>query len=328
LPGPTFTQDKKGIIMSGFLTSATSYQILIVDDTPANIDILRDTLSTEGYSISAAPNGEEALDIVHRSLPDLVLMDVSMPGLDGYEVCEKIKSNISTRDIPVIFVTAKNSAADIAKGFDVGGVDYITKPIQVKEVISRIKTHLEYSTLLKRNEMLITKLREANNQLDKASKSDPLTGLSNRRDVNAKIEAELVRFKRNKNSFSLILGDIDFFKKINDTYGHNAGDYVLIKISKLMAKAVRDQDVVARWGGEEFLFFLPETDINGGSKLAENIRKKVEAEEFCYDQRTIAVTMSFGVGISKPRLSMEELLKEADDSLYKAKETGRNKVVC
>jgi diguanylate cyclase (GGDEF)-like protein len=314
--------------LSNFLMTPDSYQVLIVDDTPANIDILKKVLAAEGYGLSIAHSGEVALDIVSRSLPDLILMDVTMPGLDGFETCQKIKSDPSTRDIPIIFVTANNDTEDIVKGFDVGGVDYITKPYQLKEVLSRIKTHLQNRTLIKRNALLIADLRESNNKLDIMSRTDPLTGLSNRRDVNEKIEAELVRFERNKNPFSLILGDIDHFKKINDTFGHDAGDYVLVQVAQLMTQSIRRQDVVARWGGEEFLIFLPETNIAGGLKLAEDIRQKIEVEEFCFDQKNIAVTMSFGVCISEAKLPSKSLVKKADDCLYKAKETGRNKIVC
>jgi diguanylate cyclase (GGDEF)-like protein len=313
--------------LNDFILSASSYQVLIVDDIPANIDILKSVLADEGYNISVATSGELALNIIPRSLPDLILMDVMMPGLNGFETCQKIKSDPSTRDIPIIFVTAKNETEDIVKAFDVGGVDYITKPYQYKEVLSRIKMHLQNRTLIKRNEKLISDLREANTRLDKLSRKDPLTSLSNRRDVNEKIEAELVRFKRNKTPFSLLLGDIDHFKKTNDTFGHDAGDYVLVQVAKLMTQAIRRQDVVARWGGEEFLIFLPETGLDGGLKLAEDIRQKIETEEFCFNQKKITVTMSFGACISEATLPLVALVKKADEGLYKAKETGRNQVI-
>lgn len=313
--------------MNSVLDTLLASHILIVDDTPANVDILKVILSREGYNVSMAPNGEVALKVIPRSMPDLILMDVMMPGLNGFEVCEKLKADEATKDIPVIFFTAKSETDDIVKAFDVGGVDYITKPYQYREVLSRIKTHLENQTLLKCNVLLVEQLQKANAELDKSSRTDSLTGLSNRRDVNEKIAQELIRFARNEKDFSLILGDIDHFKKINDTYGHEAGDYVLTKISTLMVDAVRRQDLVSRWGGEEFLIVLPETELAGGTKVAENIRQKIESEKFIYNEQVINVTMSFGVCGSAPELSMDKLVKKADDNLYQAKETGRNKVV-
>jgi len=309
------------------LDTLLASHILIVDDTPANVDILKVILSREGYNVSMAPNGEVALNVIPRSMPDLILMDVMMPGLNGFEVCEKLKVDEATKEIPVIFVTAKSETEDIVKAFDVGGVDYITKPYQYREILSRIKTHLQNQTLLKNNLLLVEQLLKVNVELDKASRTDSLTGLSNRRDANEKIGQEMVRSARNEKSFSLVLGDIDHFKKINDTYGHEAGDFVLTKVSRLMVDAVRRQDLVSRWGGEEFLIVLPETELAGGAILAENIRQKIESEKFVYNEQTMNVKMSFGVCSSGSELSMDELIKKADDNLYRAKEAGRNKVV-
>jgi len=313
--------------LNSILDTLLASHVLIVDDTPANVDILKVILSREGYNVSMAPNGEVALKVIPRSMPDLILMDVMMPGLNGFEVCEKLKADEATKEIPVIFVTAKAETDDIVKAFDVGGVDYITKPYQYREVLSRIKTHLQNQSLLKCNVLLVEQLQKANIELDKSSRTDSLTGLSNRRDANEKIEKELIRFARNKKDFSLVLGDIDHFKKTNDTYGHEAGDCILTKVSRLMVDAVRAQDLVSRWGGEEFLIVLPETELAGGATLAENIRQKIEAEEFVYKEQKINVSMSFGVCSSAPELSMDELVKKADDNLYRAKEAGRNKVV-
>ncbi|PIR01294.1 MAG: diguanylate cyclase response regulator [Nitrospinae bacterium CG11_big_fil_rev_8_21_14_0_20_45_15] len=313
--------------MNSPLDTLLASHILIVDDTPANVDILKVILSREGYNVSMAPNGEVALNVIPRSMPDLILMDVMMPGLNGFEVCEKLKVDEATKEIPVIFVTAKSETEDIVKAFDVGGVDYITKPYQYREILSRIKTHLQNQTLLKNNLLLVEQLLKVNVELDKASRTDSLTGLSNRRDANEKIGQEMVRSARNEKSFSLVLGDIDHFKKINDTYGHEAGDFVLTKVSRLMVDAVRRQDLVSRWGGEEFLIVLPETELAGGAILAENIRQKIESEKFVYNEQTMNVKMSFGVCSSGSELSMDELIKKADDNLYRAKEAGRNKVV-
>ncbi|MBT5549872.1 MAG: diguanylate cyclase [Nitrospina sp.] len=287
--------------------------ILIVDDVQANITILERTLASVGYNISVAFNGQKALDLVPKLKPDLILLDIMMPGIDGYEVCRRLKQSDVSKYIPVIFITAKGDTESIVEGFDVGAVDFIMKPFKVKEVCARVHTHLTLSAAL--------------NKLIQDSETDPLTGLFNRRTFLKRIEEEAMRFRRYQKPFSILFGDIDFFKKINDTYGHAAGDAVLINISNILKTEKREIDQVARWGGEEFLILLPETDVAGAVQHGNKIREMISAKPFIYEGQEINITMSFGVSIYNGDTSIEKTIDLADQRLYRAKESGRNKVV-
>ncbi len=295
--------------------------VLLVDDTPANLDVLWKTLEADNYRVYIAKNGEQAIKMAFQIKPDLILLDIMMPGLDGFETCEQLKLNEETKNIPVIFITAKSDHEDIVRGFSLGGVDYVTKPFRQEEVCARVRTHLRLKKALEEKENLIEKLKIS-------SKTDPLTNLLNRRGVTERIEIEMKRFERNKKCFSIILSDIDHFKNVNDTHGHEAGDQVLIEVGIIIKENCRKQDVASRWGGEEFLVKLPETDLEGGKLLAEKIRKEIELHDFIYQQQKIPVTMSFGISVFTENVkSIEDCIRQADNCLYKAKETGRNKVV-
>jgi diguanylate cyclase (GGDEF)-like protein len=292
---------------------ADSMTIMIVDDTKENINVLRKTLSRIGCKISVALDGKMALDLIPKLKPDLVLLDVMMPEIDGFEVCRRLKEDEELENIPVIFITAKGDVEDIVDGFEAGAVDFIMKPFRQEEVLARVKTHLTLSAAIKK--------------LLHDSETDPLTGLYNRRTFLKRIENEAMRFKRSQKPFSLLFGDIDFFKKINDTYGHSAGDDVLIKISNLLNTEKREIDQVARWGGEEFLILLPETDLKGAVQLGNKIREKISAQPIVYEGQEIHVTMSFGASKFNGEIPVDKTIDLADQRLYKAKESGRNKVV-
>ena len=292
---------------------ADSMTIMIVDDTKENINVLRRTLTTVGCRISVALNGKMALDLIPKLKPDLVLLDVMMPDMDGYEVCRRLKENPDLQNIPVIFITAKGDIEDVVEGFEAGAVDFIMKPFRQEEVLARVRTHLTLSAALKK--------------LIQDSETDPLTGLFNRRTFMKRIENEAARFKRSKKPFSILFGDIDFFKKINDTFGHSAGDAVLVSISKLMDTEKREIDQIARWGGEEFLILLPETGLNGAVLLGNKIREKISAQSIMHEGKEIKVTMSFGASIYNGETPIDKTIDLADQRLYRAKESGRNKVV-
>jgi diguanylate cyclase (GGDEF)-like protein len=287
--------------------------IMIVDDTKENISVLRNVLENEGYKIGIALSGEKALELVPKLKPGLILLDLMMPGIDGYETCRRLKENPQTKDITVIFITAKNDSDDIIKGFEFGGVDYITKPFKEKEVCVRVKTHIELQTVMKKLTFL--------------SSNDPLTGLLNRRSFSEQLEKEFSRVNRGNKSFSLVFSDIDFFKKINDQYGHDAGDEVLRQVSKLLKYEKRVIDFVCRWGGEEFLLLLPETDKDGGRIFAEKIRSKIEELSIIHDGQNIPITMSFGVSAFTNQPAYLDVIKDADLKLYEAKQRGRNRVI-
>lgn len=296
-------------------------KVLMVDDTPANLDILGHIMKMGGLDLSVAPNGEKALQIISKQQPDLILMDVMMPGMDGFEVCKQLKSDESTRDIPIIFVTARVETSDIVKGFTVGGVDYISKPFREEEVLARIGSQLSLRKLAYEKEELIKRL-------DSLSRIDPLTKLSNRRDIFEKLEYEQSKYERYGNEFSIIMCDIDYFKKINDQFGHDVGDHVLRDVAEILQNSVRKVDYIARWGGEEFLAVLTETSLLGAAQVAEKIRVSVEKHKYELDQDMDPVTMSFGVAchVGKDG-TIDGLIKTADELLYKAKERGRNCVV-
>jgi diguanylate cyclase (GGDEF)-like protein len=297
----------------GKLFPPESMTILIVDDTEANIKILQRALADVGYNISVAFNGQMALDLIPKVKPDLILLDVMMPGINGYEVCKRLKEDEELKNIPVIFITAKGETEDVVEGFDLGAVDFIMKPFKLNEVCARVHTHLTLSAALKK--------------LIQDSETDPLTGLYNRRTFLKRIENEAVRFKRNQKPFSILFGDIDFFKKINDTYGHAAGDAILVNISNILNTEKREIDQVARWGGEEFLILLPETDITGAVQHGNKIRELISAKPFIYEEQEIQITMSFGVSKYDGDNTIDRTIDLADKRLYLAKESGRNKVV-
>ena len=296
-------------------------KILLVDDTPANLDILGHILQRNGLVVSAVPNGKIALDVVLKNKPDLILLDIMMPEMDGYEVCKRLKEKEETQEIPVIFISAMTDVKDIVKGFKMGGVDYIVKPFREEEVLARIRTQLSIQKLLHEKNELISKL-------DSLSRIDPLTGLSNRRDMMEKLENEQSRFERYGKSFSVIMCDIDHFKKVNDQYGHDFGDYVLGEVAKLLKKQIREIDKLSRWGGEEFLIVLPETNFPGAVSVAEKMRQSIESYSFEFGGETLKISMSFGVSChGNAGVKLDDLLKKADHFLYKAKNQGRNTVV-
>jgi two-component system, cell cycle response regulator len=313
-------------------------RILIVDDEPKNVDLLEKTLFRNGYqNLKSTTDSREALSIYKEYNPDLLLLDLLMPYLDGFAVLEQLKP--FTQDFfPVMVLTAQSGDEACIKTLSSGATDFLSKPFNLLEVLIRVEKLLAIRLLNKQvreqNEALEKAVQErtqelvdANIKLNKLSRTDTLTSLPNRRDLSEKMEIELVRNERSKSTFSLIMGDIDNFKIINDTFGHDAGDYVLVGVAKIIAGAIRRQDTVARWGGEEFLILSPETDVDGGAKQAEKIRDYIEKEKFSYGQKNIVVTMSFGVSSSGVNLPLKEILMKSDNNLYEAKKSGKNKVV-
>jgi len=302
--------------------------VLIVDDNQQNLKILGNVLKEHtDYGLAFAMNGEEALEYLSKSLPDMILLDVMMPGMDGFQVCEKLQESEETADIPVIFITAKSEPEDIVKGFNVGGVDYVTKPFNEAELLVRINTHME---LKRSRDMLEEKNRELTDAYDKIeylALTDTLTGVANRRHISNLMGKEVSRCRRNGGTFSMLMCDIDFFKKVNDTYGHDTGDYVLKRVTELIQGRLRGQDVLSRWGGEEFLVMLPETAIDDAVVAAEKLRTTIEATEMEFGEHRFSITLTIGVATYEKELGIEKSIKKADDALYQGKQTGRNKVV-
>ena len=297
--------------------------ILIVDDVEDNLEILGDLLRFDGYIVESARSGEAALKQVQESRPDLILLDILMPGMDGYEVCTQLKANENTRDIPVIFVSSMTDIDSKVKGFKVGGVDYINKPFQHAEILVRVNTHI---TLVRMREHL----EEQNAELERLANTDYLTNLYNRRRFFHTAEEEFNEVLQSGKPISITLIDLDYFKKVNDTYGHLVGDRVLIHVAQLIRTHCRVSDVAARYGGEEFIILHPATDRKNAFVVAERVRKVVEVTPFIYEKDEIEVTISAGVvdtKIGRDFTRIDDVLGLADMALYRAKDAGRNQVV-
>ena len=291
--------------------------ILIVDDTPANIRVLAESLRN-AYRIRVATSGKEALDLIaHLGPPDLMLLDVMMPEMDGYEVCRRIKADPATRNVPVIFVTARSDAADEEFGLKLGAADYIIKPFHLPIVTARVHNHIQ--------------LKKKTDLLESLAMLDGLTGIPNRRRFDQALEEEWLRARRDGTPIAAILIDIDHFKEYNDHSGHTAGDLCLMKVADALANAVnRPGDLVARYGGEEFVALLPDTNENGAREVAERFRNAIESLALPHPQSGVSnyVTVSVGFASALPHESSDAaaLLALADRRLYQAKKQGRNRI--
>lgn len=293
-------------------------KILIVDDEKVNIDVLVGLLKPN-YKIAAAKSGEQALIRLEKPpLPDLILLDIMMPDMDGYQVCRIIKETPATRGIPVIFITGKNDEQDEARGFQAGAVDYIVKPFSPPVALARVKTHIE--------------LKRRGDMLEQLAGLDGLTGIPNRRQFDRSLSSEWVRSVRHGHAISLILIDIDYFKFFNDHYGHTEGDDCLKKVANAIFKdMVRAEDLAARYGGEEFACILPQTEKQGALIVANRILDSVRNLNIPHAHSAAAdhVTVSIGVATTFPGSEGRalNLVEAADRVLYQAKRQGRDRIV-
>ena len=303
--------------------------ILIVDDHEDNVELLRARLEARGYRTVTAWDGREALEAVQRERPDLVLLDVMMPHVDGIEVARRIKADESLPFIPIIMQTALDSTEHKVEGLDAGADDYITKPINFAELEARVRSQLRVKALQDEVERQRNELQQLNDRLLSISRTDGLTGLINRRHLEERLQEQFEHAKRLAEPFSVVMCDLDKFKSVNDTYGHQAGDAVLKQLADLLTEQAREIDHVGRYGGEEFMLVLPGTVLDAGVTFAERVRHAIEGHTFTFDGGAIRRTGSFGVAAwPHPKISgCDGLVKAADDALYVAKETGRNKVV-
>ena len=289
-------------------------RLLVVDDQPVNVQALYQVFAAD-HQVLMATSGAQALAVCASRRPDLVLLDVMMPGMDGFEVCRRMQSDPATRDIPVIFVTAQDDELAETRGLEAGAVDFISKPINPKIVRARVRTHLTlkaHSDLLRQWVYL-----------------DGLTGAYNRRCFDERLASEWARAQRNGGALSVVLLDVDLFKRYNDHYGHQAGDDCLRRVAACLRQSTkRPADLVARYGGEEFVCLLPETPLQGAMDFARQLGEAVAAlgiEHACSSVAGV-VTVSLGV-CSKPSDASgtaQALLREADAQLYIAKSRGRN----
>jgi diguanylate cyclase (GGDEF)-like protein len=290
-------------------------RLVVVDDQPVNIQAPCKAFQAD-HQVLMATTGEQALKLAVAQQPDLVLLDVVMPGMDGHEVCRRLKADEATRDIPVIFVTAHNDEAAETQGLALGAVDFISKPINPTIVRARVKAHIT--------------LKTQSDLLRQCVYVDGLTGVCNRRYFDERLASEWGCAVRNGSALTVVLLDVDFFKRYNDRYGHQSGDVCLRQVATCLRQTLkRPGDLAARYGGEEFACLLPDTDLAGGLDLARHLGMAVEALGILHADSTVAdvVTVSLGVCSTSGDIpgSAEALLREADAQLYVAKGAGRNR---
>jgi two-component system cell cycle response regulator len=296
----------------------TGATVLIVDDSMTVRAMVRGHLEEQGYQVREVDNGTAAIEQCLADPPDVVLLDIEMPGLNGHEVLARLKADESVKDIPVVFLTDHSSMDEVLRGLEGGANDYLRKSA-VEELVARVGAAA-------RVKKLQDELRLLNLQLDKTSRTDVLTGLFNRRHLEEQLRKSISTGRRREEPVGLLLFDLDHFKSVNDTYGHLAGDAVLVEFSRRVETELRAGDIAGRWGGEEFLVILPHTGLAGTVEAGERIRAAIAAEPFFVADQPIAVTVSGG-GAAGVGMGDEDLVHRADNGLYEAKDRGRNCVV-
>ncbi len=289
--------------------------VLIVDDEISNIEIINAILEDD-FEISFATSGQQALEVARSIYPDLILLDVLMPGMSGFEVCETLKREPLLADVPVIFTTGLGDTADEVRGLELGAIDYVTKPIQPVVLRARVNNHIE--------------LKRLRDRLAEMAVTDALTGLSNRRRMEQTLNTETARLTRTGDWLSVILLDIDYFKQFNDTYGHLEGDRCLVMVASALNRALRRaSDVPARYGGEEFACILPGADADAAQEVASEIRRQISALDIPHEGSNISSSVTISMGIATARcergLLPDHWIKHADDQLYRSKHAGRNR---
>lgn len=289
-------------------------KILVVDDTKLNIKLLTNILESEGYIVYSVDNGLKVQDLAHSIKPDIILLDIVMPVMDGFEVCGILKSDYELKDIPVIMVTSKTNGSDVKRALDLGAFDYIKKPVDEWEVIARVQSAL--------------RLKLYQDKLKDMAVKDSLTGIFNHGLLIELLDKEISKQERKGYDICFAMMDIDYFKKVNDTYGHASGDVILKELSGILKDSLRKSDIIGRYGGEEFGIILPEVSQTDACRLCERIRHNVEGHCFMADDTCIHITISIGICFKRAKDSMSctEMVKIADEALYMSKTKGRNRI--
>jgi diguanylate cyclase (GGDEF)-like protein len=297
----------------------TAATILIADDSIVVRAVVRGSLEDEGYRVIEAVDGLAALEYCRLDPPDVLLLDVEMPQFDGYQVLSALKGDVELKDIPVVFLTSRSRTADVVAGLRGGAHDYLKKPFENIELIARVGSAVHVKKLQ-------DQLRQRNADLDRMSRTDALTGLYNRRHLDEELLHQQSNANRHNDPLCVVLLDIDHFKRVNDNYGHSAGDLVLRGFADRLRAELRAGDIAGRWGGEEFLIIMPRTDSDGGLEVAERLRSTTAAKPIAAGEVDIEVSVSGGCASSTGD-SAEALLHLADTCLYRAKASGRNKII-
>lgn len=291
--------------------------ILVGDNSQVVREVLRWHLESHGYEVLEATDGAESVQLARRRKPAVILLSVEMPTLNGHQVLTRLKADDDLRDTPVVFITAHTETADVVEGLRLGAHDYLRKPFEPAEVIARVSAAVRVKELQ-------DDLRVRNAELDHIARSDPLTGLANRRHLDEQLVAHVASAERHHHELSVAVVDIDNFKSVNDSFGHSAGDAVLREVALRLAASARVEDIVGRWGGEEFIVILPHCGPDGAAVVSERIRRAVAATPIrSEDGVVIPVTVSIGCTGGAD----DKLIERADTALYAAKHAGRNRTV-
>jgi diguanylate cyclase (GGDEF)-like protein len=291
--------------------------ILLADDSATVRALARMELETAGFRVLEASDGEQALALAREHRPDVVLLDVEMPVMDGYACVQALKGDPATAGIPVVFLTGRAGAEDLARALKLGGHDYLRKPPESTELLARVNAALRVKQL--QDELLA---RSA--ELDRMSRTDFLTGLHNRRHLEESLRRSSAAARRHSFPVAVLLIDVDHFKSVNDSFGHATGDQVLVEVARRLSATLRAEDVVGRWGGEEFLVLLPHTTAAAAGVLAERLRRVVREAPVATESGEVAVTISIG-GAAADAPGEHDLVGLADAQLYVAKDAGRDR---
>jgi len=291
-----------------------SHKILVIDDVRLCRKTIGIQLRAEGSEALEAADGPAGLSVAIAEQPDLILLDLRLPGWDGFETLKRLQDHPRTRDIPVILISGSASTGDKARGLDEGAVDFMVKPLDPIELRARIRVALRTKYL--------------QDLLEQRAHLDGLTGLGNRHALGERLRVEWEISRRRNSPLCLLIADLDHFKSINDTYGHTTGDAILRHTAQLLRDVARAGDFVARYGGEEFVILAPDCDLPGGLLLAERFRREVAELDLCLENQRLCLTTSVGVACSDHPLVREsdQILAYADRALYEAKSSGRNRV--
>jgi diguanylate cyclase (GGDEF)-like protein len=299
---------------------STAATILVVDDSLVIRAVVRGWLEEQGYQVVEADDGVAAVERCLALTPDVVLLDIELPGLNGHEVLARLKTEPTVKDVPVVFLTKRTGMDEVLRGLREGAHDYLSKPFDPAELVARVGAAV-------RVKKLQDELHRRNVDLDMLSRTDMLTGLFNRRHMDEQLRAQMKTARRHGQEVGLLLLDVDHFKAVNDTYGHVAGDDVLCELARRISSELRAGDVAGRWGGEEFVVLLAQVGLVGAVDAGERIRAVVAASPVHAAGHAINVTVSGGCAAGPGPGSSEDLVHQADTGLYRAKDRGRNCIV-
>ena len=301
-------------------TEGFQWRVMVIDDDENQIKILTKALESAGYQVSSFTDGEAALAKVNEVEPHLLILDINMPGLDGFGVLRELRS--SENYLSVFFLSGKSEAEDVVKGLDFGADDYLCKPYDLRELMARVRVQLRLNHLRQQ-------LKEANQKLSEQVEMDELTGLFNMRSMYKRLEDVMIRAQRYQRYMAVIMIDMDHFKKVNDKHGHVFGSFVISEVGRLIGAELRQTDLAARYGGDEFLIVLTETKPEGVEFFCDRLRMAIGKQLYVQGEHKESITVSVGAVTVMPETYIQprEIVKKADRALYQAKDRGRNCVV-